>query len=258
MSANTTIRSGTARAHRAVPVYGTLPMKLAAIQEGFFDSLANGKFSRRKFNKAAVAVGASAMMPGGIAGAAKTAPTGSWLDQASDSQLLNTPEEKWIGLISKDRLNGLVKKAPQHGAMEVMNKVLKITQYGASGVPKNALDAVNTVARDWKVSQSEALKAASEILDNDDVLKVGQALRKYGKKLGVRKDLGRADHPIEQRIKQQKREEEHYDREDNMERDFDRDAINRWSDEGGANFESRLNHALGLISESTKSIKRRR
>ncbi len=80
-------------------------------------------------------------------GSAVTGGTSGLFDNLSDEELLQTPEEKWLGQIDPRRAAHIAKKYPAHSMAEAAHKVYKIMAYGIGGLVSPQALKSQTAAR---------------------------------------------------------------------------------------------------------------
>lgn len=105
------------------------------------------------------------------AGAAIPVAKSVW-DSISDAELLETPEDKWVGKIPRARLNRIVRQNPEHGRHEFDNKLMKVAAYGlASMSPGYGNEALNTavlIRKAWGVSGEEIAERVARMARYSD------------------------------------------------------------------------------------------
>jgi hypothetical protein len=238
--------------------------------------------SRRDFLRQTGGAVAAAANPALMAQVGQAMQAVGLLDHLSDQELLRTPEHEWLDKLSPARLQQLVLAHPEHGVQEGFQKLIVIMTYGAAravGFSKRkaeyaadkaagASKALGLMAKNWKISQSDLLKAGFEsgMFETPDTTKaVVKAIHNASNAYDIEQDLGprelnREAHRMTQisqersrqankrhqewRRREQERKRQEQDR--HRQETDDAEAISRWENEGGATFEERLNGVLTI------------
>lgn len=217
--------------------------------------------SRRDFMKK---IGGAAMMAGRDLNpmlnlASQAAQTGKFVNAFSNlstEELLETPEHLWLDKISPARVAQIAKEFPEHGKEEAVAKIVKILVYGTvkhitnnthaarrvSETSKDASKALMEIGKRWRLTGSDLVKHFENKSAGvgDEFLKdFSDFIVKNASRYGIKQDISLKKKP-DQKSKPVTTQPDYR----NDRYDYDTD---RWADDGGANFESKLRKALGIV-----------
>lgn len=215
--------------------------------------------SRRDFMKK---IGGAAMMAGRdlnpmlnlASQAAQTGKFANAFSSLSTEELLETPEHLWLDKISPARAAQIAKEFPEHGKEEAVAKIIKVLTYGIvkhatndtdtarrmSETSKDASKALMEIGKRWRLTGSDLVKHFENQGVDDEYLKnFSNFIVKNASRYGIKQDISlkkKSDQKSKPVTTQPDYRNDRYD--------YDTD---RWADDGGANFESKLRKALGIV-----------